>query len=102
MTDLPIMTPATPVMFLAVSGMVLLLLGAFAPADAAERMVTKLTLVAMAVTLGLVLFVGGGTATAFSGMFVTDGFAVFMKVLVLLGSASISRMKASGGSSIPC
>ncbi len=81
------MMPAVPEMFLAVAGMVLLLLGAFAPADGAERTVTKLTLVAMAVALGLVVFVvSGGTATAFGGMFITDGFAVFMKVLVLLGS----------------
>ena len=86
MADLPIMTPAVPEMFLAVAGMVLLLLGTFVRADAAERTVTKLTLVAMAAALGLVLFLGGGTATAFGGMFVTDGFAVFMKVLVLLGS----------------
>ena len=87
MADLPIMMPAVPEMFLAVAGMVLLLLGAFAPADTAERTVTKLTLVAMAVTLGLLVFVvSGGTATAFGGMFVTDGFAIFMKVLVLLGS----------------
>ncbi len=86
MTDLPIMTPAVPEMFLAVAGMVLLIIGSFSRPDAAEGTVTRLTLAALALALGLVLFVGGGTATAFGGMFVTDGFAIFMKVLVLLGS----------------
>ena len=82
MSDLPIMLPAVPEMFLAVAGMVLLLIGAFTRADAAEGAVTRLTVLAMMVGIGLVLFVGGGTATAFGGMFITDGFAIFMKVLV--------------------
>jgi NADH-quinone oxidoreductase subunit N len=80
MSDLPIMAPAVPEIFLAVAGMVLLLIGAFSRADAAEGTVTRLTVLAMAVGLGLVLFIGGGTATAFGGMFITDGFAIFMKV----------------------
>ena len=87
MPNLPIiMVPAIPEMILAVAGMLLLMLGAFSKPANAERTVTNLTIAAMAVVLGLVLFVGGGTATAFGGMFVTDGFAIFMKVLVLLGS----------------
>ena len=87
MSDFPIiMAPAVPEMFLAVAGMALLLLGAFLPHRRAERLVTKLSLAAMLAVLGLILFVGGGTATAFGGMFVTDGFATFMKVLVLIGS----------------
>ncbi len=86
MTELPIMTPAVPEMFLAVAGMVLLVLGAFTRPDAAESTVTRLTVATLAVALGLVVFVGSGTATAFGGMFITDGFAIFMKVLVILGS----------------
>ncbi|UCH74650.1 MAG: NADH-quinone oxidoreductase subunit NuoN [Rhodospirillales bacterium] len=86
MTDLPIWVPAVPEMFVAVAGMALLLIGAFSRSDVAERIVTNLTLAAMLVALGFVLSVGGGTATAFGGMFVTDVFAIFMKVLVVLGA----------------
>jgi len=81
------MWPAVPEMFLAVAGMALLLLGAFTRADMAERVVTNLTLVALLLVLGLVLFgVSGGKGLAFGGMFITDGFAIFLKVLVVVGS----------------
>ena len=87
MTPVPDFFPALPEIFLAVAAMLLLMLGAFQRQDA-TRMISTLSVLVLAVTAGLVLFVeGDATVVTFSGLFVVDGFATFMKLLVLLGSA---------------
>jgi NADH-quinone oxidoreductase subunit N len=76
---------AIPELFLATAGMALLLLGAFRATDA-TGMVARLSVLGLGVAGALVLLLPG-TAFAFGGLFVVDGFAVFFKVLVLVGSA---------------
>jgi NADH-quinone oxidoreductase subunit N len=83
---LPNFLPALPEMFLAVSAMVLLVLGAFQHAAYATREITWLSVLVLAITAALVAASGFERHVTLNGMFVTDGFAVFMKILVLLGS----------------
>ena len=80
------MLPALPEIVLAVSGMVLLMAGVFGPRKRAVGLVTNMTLAAFIVALALIAVVSGGSATAFGDMFITDQFAIFMKVMILAGS----------------
>ena len=86
MTQLPDLLPALPEIFLAVAGMALLMLGVF-KGDGATRLVAYLTVMSFVIA-GFLLLVAVETPTkTFNGMFVADDFAVFMKILALLGSA---------------
>ena len=78
--------PVLPELFLASAAMALLMLGAF-QSDRATRLVCWLAVLALAVTFLLLQVVPPGRTVGFSGMFVSDSFAVFMKTLVLLGTA---------------
>ena len=87
MTPVPDLFPALPEIFLAVAAMLLLMVGAFQRQDA-TRLISTLSVLTLVVAGGLVLFVeGDATVVTLNGMFVVDGFATFMKLLVLLGSA---------------
>ena len=83
---LPDIWPALPEMVLAAAAMALLILGAWR-GESSTRLVSWLAIG----VLVLVLFIVAGGASerrvGFYGMFVTDAFAVFMKALVLIGSA---------------
>jgi NADH-quinone oxidoreductase subunit N len=84
---LPDFLPVLPEMFLAAGAMVLLLLGAFQQGPHVAREIGWLAVVALAVTLALVLSVGFETQVSLYSLFITDGFGVFMKTLVLIGAA---------------
>jgi NADH-quinone oxidoreductase subunit N len=80
-------TAALPEIFLAVAAMALLMLGVFTDKNRTD-LVNTLSLAALAVTAALVIFTSdGGVARAFHDSFIVDGFARFMKMLVLFGSA---------------
>ncbi|MBX6368527.1 MAG: NADH-quinone oxidoreductase subunit NuoN [Rhodospirillales bacterium] len=81
---LPPLSPALPEIFLAAASMALLLFGVFR-GERAAREASWLAALALVVAVVLVLGGGGPRQLALYGMFVTDAFAVFMKVLVLLG-----------------
>ena len=66
--------------------MALLLVGAVA-GEQSTRMVSWVAIVVLIVALVVSQFGGGDRRLGFYGMFVTDAFAVFMKALVLIGSA---------------
>src|SRR5439155_26570150 len=83
----PDLTPALPEVFLVCSAMALLMLGAFR-GEGSTRLVSWLAVAVLVVTIGLVILVGGERRVALNGMFITDGFAAFMKVFVLIGSAA--------------
>ena len=83
---LPNLAPATAEIFLACWAMVLLLYGVFR-GDAAARTVSWLAVLGLVVAGFLVGEAPAQPVVTFVGMFVVDGFAVFMKTLVLLGSA---------------
>lgn len=81
---LPPLSPALPEIFLAAASMALLLFGVFR-GERAAREASWLAVLVLVVAVALVLGGGGQRQLALYGMFVTDAFAVFMKVLVLLG-----------------
>ena len=88
-------TAALPEIFLAVATMALLMLGVFSKRNPTE-MINTLALACLAVTAGLVVVMSdGGTQRAFLDSFVVDGFARFMKMLVLFGSAAAIIMSSS-------
>ncbi len=82
----PDLLPALPEILLACAAMALLLLGVFR-GDGATRLVSWLAVAVLLATLAVAGFVDGERQVAFYGMFVTDAFALFMKALVLMGSA---------------
>ncbi len=86
MADVPILAPALPEIFLAVAAMAIMMAGVFVPAGRALATTTALSLATLIVTGALVVMVGGGYQLALNDLFVVDRFAVFMKILVLIGS----------------
>ena len=79
------LAPIYPELFLAVAAMALLLIGVYR-GEGSTRLVSWLGVAALVVTLVLVRAQSGESQTAFAGMFVTDGFARFSKLLILIGS----------------
>ncbi len=88
MAEFPSILPAAPEIFLACSALALLLLGVFR-GDGATRLVSHLAAASLLVTAILVLGHSGARTYAFDGLFVVDGFGVFMKTLVLIGAAAV-------------
>ena len=80
------LSAALPEAYLAFAAMVLLMIGVFRGAKS-TTLVSWLAVASLAFTALLVASVGGGRHLAFGGLFVADSFGVFMKILVLLGSA---------------
>ncbi len=75
---------ASAEIFIAVAAMALLMVGVFRKENTL-RLVTMLSVATLAVAAGIVALTGHGVA--FGGGFVADGFAVFTKMLILLGAA---------------
>lgn len=95
MTSLANLSLAVPEMVMAAAGLLLLLIGVYQKGDA-TRVVGWLAVLVMVVAGGLVLKGAGAEAsTTFKGMFVTDAFAVFAKVMVL-GASALSLVLALG------
>jgi NADH-quinone oxidoreductase subunit N len=75
-----------PEIWLAVSGMALLLLGVFM-GDKSTRLIEYLAILVLLVAAWFVWQIDGTRIVIFNGMFVSDNFARFVKLVVLLGSA---------------
>ena len=84
---LPELFPALPEIVLVCAAMALLILGV-SQGEGGTRLVSWLAVLALIVTLALSRVVGLDPRVSFYGMFTTDAFGVFMKALVLLGSAT--------------
>lgn len=94
MTSIGNLGPAIPELFLAGSGIVLLMLGVFRKGDS-TAMIGWLSVIAMIVA-GVLVFTGGGDqAFAFNNLFVGDAFSRFAKIMVL-GAAALSLILALG------
>ncbi len=77
---------AAPEIFLAVSAMVLLMLGVFR-GNQSTRLLSWLAVAVFAVTLVLVLQAPMESSVSFAGMYVADGFTAFVKIMVLIAAA---------------
>jgi NADH-quinone oxidoreductase subunit N len=82
----PDLSPALAEIFLVCAAMALLMVGVFR-GDRSARLVSWLAVGALVFTMFITLDLGGARQVSLYGMFVTDAFATFMKVLVLLGAA---------------
>lgn len=77
---------AAPELFVAIAGMVMLMFGAFRGENSA-RFVSWLG-VGVLIVAALLVFAGPvGTSLAFNGQFIVDDFAVFAKILMIVGAA---------------
>jgi len=85
-SEIPNLYPALPEILLALAGMALLMLGVFRKHDS-SRLVGNLAAATMIVAAGLSVVFGGVREVTFNGLFVTDAFAVFAKLMVLISSA---------------
>ncbi len=92
--DLADLSTVLPELFLAVSAMALLLIGVFR-GNESTRAIAWFSVAAMAVAALLVAGTAASPGTAFAGMFVTEAFARFAKMLVLLGSSLAIVMSLS-------
>jgi NADH-quinone oxidoreductase subunit N len=81
-----------PEIFLSVFAMAGLLVGAYGGKDKWAPMFVWVTSAVLVATAAWIGFQGAGTARAFGGMFVDDGFARFAKVTILLAAAAILLM----------
>ena len=75
-----------PEMVLAIFAMALLILGAWR-GEGSTRLVSWLAVGGLILVLLITELGAGERRVGFYGMFVTDAFALFMKALVLIGSA---------------
>ena len=93
MAEVPNVVPALPELFLASAIMAMLMLGVFQPRDTAEkeikasRLISFLSVITLILAVLLVSTLSGGRLVTFQNMFVSDPFAVYSKILVLIGSA---------------
>lgn len=95
--EIPNLAPAIPELFLIVVAVSLLMLGVFQNAGAKgkevetdakiSRMITNLGIITLLLTMILLWPVAGGRMIVFNDLFITDSFATFFKVLILMASA---------------
>jgi NADH-quinone oxidoreductase subunit N len=82
----PSFLPALPEIFVGAAALALLMLGVFR-GERSAALVSWLSVAALVIAIGLVLKFSVARQVALNGMFITDGFGAFMKVVVLIGSA---------------
>jgi NADH-quinone oxidoreductase subunit N len=83
---LPNIWPAAPEIVLAIAAMALLILGVLR-GEGSARLVSWLSIGVLILVFVIAVLGGGDRRVGFYGMFVADAFALFMKALVLIGSA---------------
>ncbi len=87
------LAPGSPEIFLAIMSMLLLMVGVFR--QNSTSLVSILAILSFVITGGLILTSDSTTTTAFFGVFIVDGFAIYAKCLVLLASI-IAVIMSSG------
>ena len=89
--EIPALLPALPEIVLAVGAMLLLLAGTFRSGKASNAIAAAAILLLIA-TAALVVWLPSDKLVTFGGSFVVDGFARFLKLLALTGSAAAILM----------
>jgi NADH-quinone oxidoreductase subunit N len=89
--ELPMLLPALPEIVLALGAMVLLMVGAFR-GEQAVRSIDAAAILLLVVAGVIVIWLPAGKLVTFDGSFVVDGFARFLKLLALIGSAAAILM----------
>src|SRR5215510_11342960 len=84
--ELPALLPALPEIVLAVGAMLLLMVGAFRD-ERAIKVIDGAAILLLIVAGVIVALLPAGKLITFDGSFVVDGFARFLKLLALTGSA---------------
>jgi len=90
-TTLPPLLPMLPEIVLGVGGMALLMIGVYARGGAL-RFIEGASIVLLLAACVIVFLQPEGRLVTFGGAFVVDGFARFLKILALLGSAAAVAM----------
>src|SRR3979490_2713984 len=86
--------PVLPELVLAAGAMVLLMLGAYRGGPQTTSLVTGLAVCLLVLVGVLELLLPAGKLTTFSGSFIVDDFARFLKILTLIGSAATLILSA--------
>src|SRR5215831_11118171 len=92
--QIPTVLPVLPEIVLALGAMVLLMVGAFRGERAAKGIEGAAILLLILIGL-IVVLLPAGTLATFGGSFVVDGFARFLKLLALAGSATAILMSSN-------
>src|SRR3954447_19270726 len=85
--------PVLPELVLAIGAMALLMVGAYRSQES-TKLVTGLAVGLLLLTGVLELVLPAGKLTTFTGSFIVDDFARFMKILALIGSAATLILSA--------
>lgn len=91
--DLPALLPALPEIVLALGAMLLLMVGAFR-GEQAIKGIERAAILLLVLAGLIVVMLPTGTIVTFDGSFVVDGFARFLKLLALIGSAAAILMSS--------
>jgi NADH-quinone oxidoreductase subunit N len=89
--QIPAFVPLLPEIVLGLGAMALLMLGVFG-GNLTVRVVDFAAIVLLAIAGGILLLLPAGKLVSFSGSFVVDDFARFLKILALIGSAAAIAM----------
>jgi NADH-quinone oxidoreductase subunit N len=92
--EIPALMPALPEIVLVIGAMVLLMVGAFR-GERATSGVDIAAILLLVLTGLIVVWLPGDKLVTFGGSFVVDGFARFLKLLALAGSAVAILMSAN-------
>src|SRR6266571_4962109 len=84
--EIPALLPALPEIVLAIGAMVLLMVGAFRGEQTAKG-IEGAAILLLVLTGLIVVLLPAGKLVTFGGSFIVDGFARFLKLLALTGSA---------------
>ena len=91
--EIPALLPALPEIVLAVGAMLLLMVGAFR-GEQATRGIDGAAILLLILAGVIIVSLPAGTLVTFGGSFVVDGFARFLKLLALTGSAAAILMSS--------
>ncbi len=89
--EIPALLPALPEIVLALGAMVLLMIGAFR-GEGTAKTVNWLAILLLVAAGAIIVWLPEGQLVTFGGSFIVDGFARFLKLLALTGSAAAILM----------